>query len=75
MSTMTVQATTSGAFRRAVRSITRWAHGLALYLDRRAALKQLQQLDDRALRDIGLSRCDIDRELGRPARPDVTQFL
>ena len=46
---------------------------LAAYLDRRAAIKTLRQLDDRELRDIGLVRSHIeqavwghvDAELGR----------
>ena len=31
-----------------------WAHAVAAYWDRRAAIKALRQLDDRELRDIGL---------------------
>jgi uncharacterized protein YjiS (DUF1127 family) len=50
-----------------------WAHAIAAYLDRRAAIKALRQLDDRELRDIGLVRSHIehavwghvDAELGR----------
>jgi uncharacterized protein YjiS (DUF1127 family) len=42
----------------------RWAGkgalALAAYLERRAAIKTLRQLDDRALRDIGIMRCHID---------------
>jgi uncharacterized protein YjiS (DUF1127 family) len=50
-----------------------WAHAIAAYLNRRAAIKALRQLDDRELRDIGLTRSHIefavwgisDPELGR----------
>ena len=35
-------------------------HAVAADWDRRAAMKALHQLDDRALRDIGLSRCQIE---------------
>jgi uncharacterized protein YjiS (DUF1127 family) len=50
-----------------------WAHAIVAYLDRRAAIKALRQLDDRELRDIGLTRSHIefavwglsDPELGR----------
>lgn len=33
---------------------------LTTYWVRREAIKTLQQLDDRALRDIGISRCHIE---------------
>jgi uncharacterized protein YjiS (DUF1127 family) len=36
------------------------ALALAVYLERRAAIKALRQLDDRALRDIGITRCHIE---------------
>ena len=60
-----------------VSGMVRWAGkgalALAAYLERRAAIKTLRQLDDRALRDIGIMRCHIeaavtgaaDLELGR----------
>jgi uncharacterized protein YjiS (DUF1127 family) len=41
-----------------------WAHALVAYWDRRAAIKALRQLDDRALRDIGLARCHIEVAVG-----------
>ncbi|MGY4193922.1 uncharacterized protein YjiS (DUF1127 family) [Bradyrhizobium sp. USDA 4520] len=37
-----------------------WGDALATYWVRREAIKTLRQLDDRALRDIGLSRCQIE---------------
>jgi uncharacterized protein YjiS (DUF1127 family) len=44
--------------------MVRWAGkgalALAAYLERRAAIKTLRQLDDRALRDIGIMRCHIE---------------
>ena len=39
-------------------------HALLGYWHRRAAIKALRQLDDRALRDIGLSRCQIEAAVG-----------
>jgi len=42
-------------------SLGNWAHAIAAYLDRRAAIKALRQLDDRELRDIGLVRSRIDQ--------------
>jgi len=63
-------ANPSGGF---VRWIEGWVNSLAAHWVRREAIKALRQLDDRALRDIGISRCHIeravwgivDRELGR----------
>lgn len=37
-----------------------WGDILATYWMRREAIKTLRQLDDRALRDIGISRCQIE---------------
>jgi uncharacterized protein YjiS (DUF1127 family) len=37
-----------------------WADRLAAYLARQRAIKALSQLDDRELRDIGLSRLQIE---------------
>jgi uncharacterized protein YjiS (DUF1127 family) len=73
MSSITVQSVTSGALSRAARWMMRWAHALAVYLDRRAAIKELRKLDDRALRDIGLSRCEVEKATRRFAKPDITR--
>ncbi|MGH6709808.1 MAG: DUF1127 domain-containing protein [Bradyrhizobium sp.] len=59
----------SGSLRRLWNGV----HAIVAYLDRRAAIKALRQLDDRELRDIGLTRSHIefavwgvsDPELGR----------
>jgi len=42
------------------RLLRAWGDALATYWVRREAIKTLRQLDDRTLRDIGLSRCQID---------------
>ena len=73
MSSITVQSATLGAFGRAVRWMLRWARALADYLDRRAVIQELRELDDRALRDIGLSRCEVEKALAGFAKPDITR--
>jgi uncharacterized protein YjiS (DUF1127 family) len=73
MSSITVQSVTAGAFGRAARWMSRWVHALAVYLDQRAAITELSELDDRALRDIGLSRCEVEKALRSFARPDITR--
>ena len=48
-----------------------WAHDIAHYFVRRAALKRLREFNDRELRDIGLSRSQIEAAVyGFIARPD-----
>ena len=58
----------SGVRRGFVRAIEIWADRLAAYLRRRATIKTLHELDDGALRDIGLARDQIETavyEIGR----------
>ena len=74
MSSIIVQSVTAGAFGRGARWVTRWAHALAVYLDRRAAIAELSELDDRALRDIGLSRCEVEKALRSFVKPDITRI-
>jgi uncharacterized protein YjiS (DUF1127 family) len=48
-----------------------WARDIAHYFARRAALKRLGELNDRELRDIGLSRGQVEAAVyGFIARPD-----
>ncbi len=49
-----------GTLGRLLRLLRVWGDALATYWVRREAIKTLRQLDDRALRDIGLSRCQIE---------------
>jgi uncharacterized protein YjiS (DUF1127 family) len=73
MSQTAVQPANAGPSGGFVRWIEGWVNNLAAHLVRREAIKALRQLDDRALRDIGISRCHIehvvwgvtDPELGR----------
>jgi uncharacterized protein YjiS (DUF1127 family) len=48
-----------------------WAHDIAHYLARRAALKRLGECNDRELRDIGLTRGQVEAAVyGFITRPD-----
>jgi uncharacterized protein YjiS (DUF1127 family) len=48
-----------------------WARDIARYFSRRAALKRLRECNDRELRDIGLSRGQIEAAVyGFITRPD-----
>ncbi len=76
MSTMSPAASRPARAARAtafVRTIGRLAQLIVSWWRHRDAIKALRELDDRALRDIGLRRCliepaakgELDRELGR----------
>ncbi len=47
---------------------------LVTYRDRQDAIKALHELDDHALRDIGLVRCHIEEAVHGLADPDITGF-
>ncbi|WP_027579968.1 DUF1127 domain-containing protein [Bradyrhizobium sp. Ai1a-2] len=57
-----------------IRWVEAGAHALLGYLDRRAAIKKLRGLDDRALRDIGISRCQIEAAVGGALNPVMGKF-
>jgi uncharacterized protein YjiS (DUF1127 family) len=78
MSTMSQAATrpamslTSGGFFRRVGTwFGTWAYVLVDHLHRRAAIKMLRQMNERELRDIGLTRSQIEDAVSGPANPDV----
>ena len=48
------------AFGGLTRAIANWANEFAAHWVRREAIKNLQALDDRALRDIGIHRSNIE---------------
>ncbi len=47
------------------------ALALLSYWHRSAAIRALQAMDDRALRDIGISRCQITNAVGGAMNPDM----
>lgn len=62
----------SGGF---FRFIANGAHALIDYLGRRAAIKTLSELDDRALRDIGITRSQIEDAVGGHLKTELMRYL
>jgi uncharacterized protein YjiS (DUF1127 family) len=60
-----------GFFRRFGTWFGTWAYVLVDHLHRRAAIKTLCQMNDRELRDIGLTRSQIEDAVFGFAKPDV----
>ena len=52
-----------------------WLKGVLRSLWRRREISELARLDDRMLRDIGISRADVDAALGGPWHGDPTVLL
>jgi uncharacterized protein YjiS (DUF1127 family) len=73
-SATTVRPATSGVLAKFVRSSVTWLRAVVAEWDRRAAMKALHQLDDRALRDIGISRSEIERAVHGRNLPDISRF-
>ena len=48
-----------------------WAYTLVDHLNRRAAVKALRRMDDRELRDIGLTRSHIEEAVWGTADSDL----
>ena len=65
-----IPATPGGMIRRAGILV----HAVMTYWHRRAAIKALHELDDRALRDIGLARCHIEAAVRGVPDPDLARF-
>jgi uncharacterized protein YjiS (DUF1127 family) len=51
-----------------------WAHGLVSYWARREAIKVLSEMDDRALRDIGIARSQIEAAVGGALNPGMARL-
>lgn len=60
MSSTTAPSTMPSAPGGLIRWLETWANNFAARWVRREAIKELQRLDDRALRDIGISRSQIE---------------
>ena len=71
LSTLFQPAVTVRPGRHVWRLFHAWAGDIAHYFDRRAAVKRLGELNDRELRDIGLSRGQVEAAVyGVVTRPD-----
>jgi uncharacterized protein YjiS (DUF1127 family) len=68
MSRAATEPQSTGSFALVTRWIARLPRALLLHWYRRAAIKSLSELDDRALRDIGLQRCHIEAVVRGEAR-------
>jgi len=63
-----------GFFRRFGTWFGIWAYVLVDHLHRHAAIKTLRQMDDRELRDIGLTRSYIEDAVCSFTNPDLGRF-
>ena len=56
----TAQTAPATAFGGMTRALGNWANGVAAYWVRREAIKALRAMNDRELRDIGITRSHIE---------------
>jgi uncharacterized protein YjiS (DUF1127 family) len=52
-----------------------WVNGIVTYFARRHAIQTLSELDDRALRDIGIERSRIDTAVRGTVDPDFGRIM
>ena len=65
------QSSMSGFFR----VLGSWVNGIVSYLARRQAIQTLSELDDRALRDIGIERSRIESAVRGLIDPDFGRIM
>lgn len=51
-----------------------WVHALVTHWARREAIKVLSEMDDRALRDIGIARSQIEAAVGGALNPGMARL-
>jgi len=71
-----VRGAAIGLYRLVGGPIRRLASFISTWLERAADIRRLQSLDDHMLKDIGVSRCDVEREVRGFAvrRTNITQL-
>ena len=57
------------------RLLGKWVHGIVNHLARRQAIQTLNELDDRALRDIGIERSRIEAAVRGKVDPDFGRIM
>ena len=57
------------------RLLGKWVNGIVSYLARRQAIQTLSELDDRALRDIGIERSRIESAVRGMHNPDYGRMM
>jgi uncharacterized protein YjiS (DUF1127 family) len=57
------------------RLLGKWVNGIVTYLARRQAIQTLSELDDRALRDIGIERSRIESAVRSGVDPDFGRIM
>ena len=57
------------------RLLGKWVNGIVTYLARRQAIQTLNELDDRALRDIGIERSRIEAAVRGLHNPDYGRMM
>jgi len=57
------------------RALANGAYALFDRLERRSAIKTLSELDDRALRDIGITRSQIEDAVGGSLKTELMRYL
>ncbi|QQO17234.1 DUF1127 domain-containing protein [Bradyrhizobium diazoefficiens] len=67
-----LRPSSSGGF---FRALANGAYALFDRLERRSAVKTLSELDDRALRDIGITRSQIEDAVYGQVKAELTRYL
>lgn len=67
-----LRPSSSGGF---FRALANGAYALFVRLEHRSAVKTLNELDDRALRDIGITRSQIEDAVYGQFKAELTRYL